>query len=313
MDFINIIGTLFDNSINHIAALAHQIKDLRLNKNQQDINEDLYQKIDEIDKSKKSKGYYSSFLELSTALPNPEIGDWAIVISNNRQLIYACNQEGIWSATDQEYKEELDLNEYPKKSELKTINGQSIVGKGNIQIEGGSSITTLASSDSDGLMSSESYNTLQNIKDTLIPNLEQDIQNLQSLIDSDNSLSEIVEKFNAIKEFVENLDSEGEEALATIIQNIDTLSQNIEKETQRARAQEISLRERVRVLESTPTKFLSNGVQHIILKKSQYNRLIEYEDNALYFVIKDWTFGEKFPIVLIDAWTFGNEFPITLK
>ena len=40
MDFINIIGTLFDNSIDHIVALAHQIKDLRLNKNQQDINEE---------------------------------------------------------------------------------------------------------------------------------------------------------------------------------------------------------------------------------------------------------------------------------
>ncbi len=41
MDFINIIGTLFDNSIEHVIALAQQIKDLRLNKNQQDINEDV--------------------------------------------------------------------------------------------------------------------------------------------------------------------------------------------------------------------------------------------------------------------------------
>ena len=47
MDFINIIGTLFDNSVEHIAALANQIKDLRLGKNQQDINEDIYNKIQE--------------------------------------------------------------------------------------------------------------------------------------------------------------------------------------------------------------------------------------------------------------------------
>lgn len=45
MDFINIIGTFFDNSIEHVVALAHQIKDLRLNKNQQDINEDIYNEI----------------------------------------------------------------------------------------------------------------------------------------------------------------------------------------------------------------------------------------------------------------------------
>ena len=47
MDFINIIGTFFDNSIEHVVALAHQIKDLRLNKNQQDINEDIYNEIEE--------------------------------------------------------------------------------------------------------------------------------------------------------------------------------------------------------------------------------------------------------------------------
>lgn len=46
MDFINIIGTFFDNSIEHVVALAHQIKDLRLNKNQQDINEDVYNEIE---------------------------------------------------------------------------------------------------------------------------------------------------------------------------------------------------------------------------------------------------------------------------
>lgn len=48
MDFINIIGTFFDNSIEHVVALASQIKDLRLNKNQQDINEDIYNEIGEI-------------------------------------------------------------------------------------------------------------------------------------------------------------------------------------------------------------------------------------------------------------------------
>lgn len=312
MDFINIIGTLFDNSINHIVALAHQIKDLRLNKNQQDINEDLYDKIQEVgNRNEKAKGYYSSFQELTEAIPNPEIGDWAIVTSQEQLLVCRCTSTGVWTLSEEEYKEEIKLNEYPKKSEIKTLNGQSLIGTGNIQIQEG--VNRLASDELDGLMSSESYITLQNIKNTLIPGLEQSIENLQELINSDESLSEIVEKFNAIKEFVENLDVEGEETLASIISNIDTLSQSIERETQRARAEETSLKERVRALETTPITFVSNGVQHIILKKSQYNRLTEYKDNALYFVVKDWTFGEKFPIVLIDAWTFGKQFPINLK
>lgn len=61
MDFVNIIGTLYDNSINHIVALAHQIKDLRLNKNQQDINEELFEttsqynsKIEHLEESEQS-------------------------------------------------------------------------------------------------------------------------------------------------------------------------------------------------------------------------------------------------------------------
>lgn len=61
MDFLNIIGTLYDNSINHIVALAHQIKDLRLNKNQQDINEELFEttsqynsRIEQLEESEQS-------------------------------------------------------------------------------------------------------------------------------------------------------------------------------------------------------------------------------------------------------------------
>jgi len=55
MDFINIIGTLFDNSVEHVAALANQIKDLRLGKNQQDINEDIYNKIQEVSEKTSSE------------------------------------------------------------------------------------------------------------------------------------------------------------------------------------------------------------------------------------------------------------------
>lgn len=49
MDFINIIGTIIDNSIEHVVTFAHMIKDLRLNKNQQDINEELYNRLEYIE------------------------------------------------------------------------------------------------------------------------------------------------------------------------------------------------------------------------------------------------------------------------
>ena len=82
MDFINIIGTFFDNSIEHVVALAHQIKDLRLNKNQQEINEDLYDQIRIAKETKdKCKGYYDNYHSLNLNVPVPQIGDWAIVKS----------------------------------------------------------------------------------------------------------------------------------------------------------------------------------------------------------------------------------------
>lgn len=49
MDFINIIGTIIDNSIEHVVTFAHMIKDLRLNKNQQDINEEYGDRIEVIE------------------------------------------------------------------------------------------------------------------------------------------------------------------------------------------------------------------------------------------------------------------------
>lgn len=49
MDFINIIGTIIDNSIEHVVTFAHMIKDLRLNKNQQDINQEIYDRLEYIE------------------------------------------------------------------------------------------------------------------------------------------------------------------------------------------------------------------------------------------------------------------------
>ena len=49
LDFINILGTFYDNSVEHTAVIAEQVKDLRLNKYQQDINEALYTLLAQIE------------------------------------------------------------------------------------------------------------------------------------------------------------------------------------------------------------------------------------------------------------------------
>lgn len=144
MDFLNIIGTLFDNSINHVVAIANQIKDLRLNKNQQDINEDLYEQISISKNTKeKCKGYFDSISALTQYISSPEIGDWAIIRDQitGKCYIYNCVEQGTWNNTEQEYETpEIDITNYTKKTDFKTINNQSIIGEGNIQIDGGSGL-----------------------------------------------------------------------------------------------------------------------------------------------------------------------------
>ena len=67
---------------------------------------------------------FSSFEILQQSIPNPEIGDWAIVKnpSNGKWFIYKCITEGVWEETSEEYTSEINLNEYIRKDNLKTIN-----------------------------------------------------------------------------------------------------------------------------------------------------------------------------------------------
>lgn len=81
MDFINIIGTFFDNSIEHVVALANQIKDLRLNKNQQDINEDIYNEISLSKQINQQVTNKISFIEEDLETVHSEISEIAENIS----------------------------------------------------------------------------------------------------------------------------------------------------------------------------------------------------------------------------------------
>ena len=315
-DFINIIGTLFDNSIKHVVALAHQIKDLRLGKNQQEINEDIYDKIDNI--SEKSKGYFSSFDSLNQLFPNPKIGDWAIVknSSNGNWYIYKCTTEGEWSETDEEYTQEIDLNEYTKSSDFKTINGESIVGTGDIEIKGAS--YNIASSENDGLLSKELYSQLITLKNTTIPEMQSNIDSILLLFDNTQTpdyIQDVIDKYNRIQEFIESLNgSEDQEVLAQLIENINDLQQQINTEKNRAEEIELYLSNRLNSLEEAiATK---DSTKHVFLTQVQYDALVTYEKDTLYLIVENTNgsrFGDAFPLVFGSSSVFGDPFPIILS
>lgn len=232
MDLINIIGTLFDNSVDHIVALAEQIKDLRLGKNQQEINEDIYNQIQIAKENKeKGKGYYDSYQSLVWNIPSPEIGDWAIVKneSNNHWYIYKCVVRGYWKETEEEYTSDVNLNEYPKKSELKTINGQPIYGEGDIET---GDRYDIASQNNDGLLSKEFYVQLLEMRNETLPKIQEHLDNLLLLFDDEQtpeSIQEVIDRYNQICEFIASLgDSDNGQVLQQIIADINTLKTDVE-------------------------------------------------------------------------------------
>lgn len=232
MDLINIIGTLFDNSVDHIVALAEQIKDLRLGKNQQEINEDIYNQIQIAKENKeKGKGYYDSYQSLVWNIPSPEIGDWAIVKneSNNHWYIYKCVVRGYWKETEEEYTSDVNLNEYPKKSELKTINGQPIYGEGDIET---GDRYEIASQNNDGLLSKEFYVQLLEMRNETLPKIQEHIDNLLLLFDDEQtpeSIQNVIDRYNQICEFIASLgDSDNGQVLQQIIADIDVLKTDVD-------------------------------------------------------------------------------------
>ena len=232
MDFINIIGTFFDNSIEHVVALAHQIKDLRLNKNQQEINEDLYDQIRIAKETKdKCKGYFDNYYSLNLNVPVPQIGDWAIVknLDDNKWYIYKCVVEGYWKATQEEYQSNINLAEYAKRNEIKTINGQTILGEGDLQV----GQYDLADSQHDGLMSSENYISLLTIQNETLPQIRDSIHNILNLFgDSEitESIQAILDRYNQIAEFITSLgDNDNGQILYDILRDIADLKEFVEK------------------------------------------------------------------------------------
>ena len=68
--------------------------------------------------SQRAKGYFSSSSALSSAHPNPAVGDWAVVRVSNSDLIYKCSTAGTWTNTNTPWAGgTINLSEYLRKNE----------------------------------------------------------------------------------------------------------------------------------------------------------------------------------------------------
>ena len=141
--------------------LSQQISELYTSIDEKANSSDLNQYVPliyflkEIEKLKpqdeKSKGYFSSLEDLLLEFPTAKDGDWALVNVSGTWYVYRWSDSFGWVQTET-YDNSIDLSEYVKRHELsifqrelisgeniRTINGQSILGSGNITINTGGS------------------------------------------------------------------------------------------------------------------------------------------------------------------------------
>jgi len=159
-------------------------------------------------------------------VPTPSIGDWAVVknTDDGKWYIYKCIVEGYWKGTAEEYTSAINLGEYTKRSDLKTINGESVLGEGDIEIN-----NKVADSGRDGLMSSESYISLLTIQNETIPQIREDINHILALVGDDDvteSIQAILDRYNQIAEFITSLgDNDNGQILYDILKDIADLKE----------------------------------------------------------------------------------------
>lgn len=134
---LELIQQLINNKLD-ISLLGRYVTEETLNRRLQDLKP----------KNEKSKGYYSSYEELVENNPANSVGDWAIVNVEGTKYVFKFTNEG-W-VQGEIFDTEINLSEYAKLSDIellqtllisgvniKTINGQSLLGEGNLVIESG--------------------------------------------------------------------------------------------------------------------------------------------------------------------------------
>lgn len=157
---INIIGTIYDNSVQHTVALADQILDqsYKNGKKQNLINAELDERINSLNSQlNNNKGFFASFEDLQQKVSSPTVGDYAVVLNDNACAYAMCQQAGQWTLTEVQFEQQMpSLEGYVTQEDLQqslaskqdklvsgsnivTINGNSLLRSGNIQVQGGDS------------------------------------------------------------------------------------------------------------------------------------------------------------------------------
>lgn len=120
---------------------------------EQEFNKRLWDLRDQLrPKDGKSKGYYSSYEELVQNNPENFSGDWAIVNVEGIWYVYKYTENQMWEQAEvfdnspdlSGYTTTIDLMDLLDRKQtklisgatIKTINGQSILGPGDLQIKG---------------------------------------------------------------------------------------------------------------------------------------------------------------------------------
>lgn len=121
------------------------------------------------------------------------------------------------------------VTDYVEGIDFKTINGQSIVGNGDIEVS--TEEYSLADEDTDGLMSKEDYSALDTIKNETLPAIREDIDSILQVLDGSvdpQEIQEIIDKYNQISEFIEGLDdNDVTQVLSDLSNDISSLQDDI--------------------------------------------------------------------------------------
>ena len=76
----------------------------------------------------KNKGMFATAQALSTAIPSPKQGDWALVGTSFPAAVYSCQQDGVWADSGSTYDGgSVALNDYLKLSDFNEYKANGVL------------------------------------------------------------------------------------------------------------------------------------------------------------------------------------------
>ena len=268
MDIINIIGTIIDNSIEHVVTYAHMIRDSRLNKNQQDINEDIYREIDYLKESE------------------------------NTQLQEEIN---LLKEEDIRIHERINsLEQASTENELQEFRTSVENTFGNIR----NSIQEQSNSFNQSI---SNINTNISDINSDITNINSELSTTDSKIDDINlKISTINSTLPDINSSIETIQQEIQEKEIELNNSIESLSQSTQEQNQIFNETLESIQQNTQNINNR-LSYIEQGniedpIKHKLISLKDYEALESYEKNTLYLIIESEenysVFGDAFPFIL---------------